>query len=326
MPAGDTLRIVIPLSLALTHFVVPLVLVAWLALTRARTRVHLLGVAAIVVSGTIVLLITQIGSSGASYYLYWFWIAGLALAALRVARRWGGLPWSPRSTETRSWIVVSVLGALGSLSAYYAALRVTGVATAGSYVGEPKALAFPLEGGRFVILFGGGNRSVNLTHAQSTSSRYALDIGALGPLAFGATGAAGLYPDDLHAYAAYDTRIVSPCSGSVAWTLDGLPDLKPGDMDADNSFGNHVVLHCDGDSVLLGHLRPGTIVVEEGQAVRLGDAIGRVGNSGNTMLPHLHIHTARGLATDLPDLRERVPVPMLFDDRFPVRFDIFERR
>ncbi len=326
MPDGDTLRIVMPVSLVATHFVLPLALIGWLAFTRVSTRAQLLGIAAIAVSGVITLQITQIGSSGASFYVYWLWVTGLAVALVRAVRRWERIPWYPDGAKIKPWISVSVFGVLGLLSFYYAALTVSAVASARTYVGEAKTLAFPLEGGRFIVFFGGGNQIVNLTHPQSTSSRYALDIGALGSVTLGATGATGLYPTELGAYAAYDAQIVAPCSGTVAWTIDQLPDLVPGNMAIDNRFGNQVVLHCDGDSVVLGHLRPGTIVVEDGQDVHVGDPIGRVGNSGNTMLPHLHIHVVRGIATDVSALLEWEPVPMLFEGRFLVRFDVVERR
>jgi murein DD-endopeptidase MepM/ murein hydrolase activator NlpD len=38
------------------------------------------------------------------------------------------------------------------------------------------------------------------------------------------------------------------------------------------------------------HLQQGSVRVRRGQRIRLGDPIGKVGNSGNTNAPHLHFN------------------------------------
>lgn len=52
-----------------------------------------------------------------------------------------------------------------------------------------------------------------------------------------------------------------------------------------------------------------SVAVDSGHAVAGGAPIGRVGNSGNTTEPHLHIHATRG----------GHGVPVTFDGRFLVR-------
>jgi len=54
--------------------------------------------------------------------------------------------------------------------------------------------------------------------------------------------------------------------------------------------GNHLVLQMSGANVfaLLAHARTGSIRVQEGDAVRLGQPIAAVGHSGNSSAPHLH--------------------------------------
>jgi len=42
--------------------------------------------------------------------------------------------------------------------------------------------------------------------------------------------------------------------------------------------------------VILAHLENGSLQVAPGQMVRTGDVLARCGNSGNTSVPHLHIH------------------------------------
>jgi len=53
-------------------------------------------------------------------------------------------------------------------------------------------------------------------------------------------------------------------------------------------FGNYVtVVHADGLATIYAHLSSTAVVV--GQQVGAGQAIGAVGNSGNSYGPHLHL-------------------------------------
>jgi len=98
----------------------------------------------------------------------------------------------------------------------------------------------------------------------------------------------------------------------VLESVDGFPDLAPHSVDTGNPKGNHVVIECKGVKVLLGHMKNGSVLARQGTAVKEGQAVGRVGNSGNTFEPHLHIHAARS-----PDASLRGPsVPILFNGRF----------
>lgn len=55
--------------------------------------------------------------------------------------------------------------------------------------------------------------------------------------------------------------------------------------------GNVVVIELEsGHFVVLAHLRQGTLRVGVGERVRKGDPLALVGNSGNTTMPHLHLH------------------------------------
>lgn len=50
-----------------------------------------------------------------------------------------------------------------------------------------------------------------------------------------------------------------------------------------SGFGNHVVIKDrQGRLWYLGHMQPGSVVVDRGAVVRAGQAVGRLGNSGNT--------------------------------------------
>jgi len=45
---------------------------------------------------------------------------------------------------------------------------------------------------------------------------------------------------------------------------------------------------------LYAHLQPGSLKVKKGDAVKKGQAIALLGNSGNTTGPHLHFHVIHG--------------------------------
>lgn len=56
-------------------------------------------------------------------------------------------------------------------------------------------------------------------------------------------------------------------------------------------MGNMVlVAHHDGTISTYCHLKPGSLKVTIGDVVTAGDEIGKIGNSGNSFAPHLHVH------------------------------------
>ena len=132
--------------------------------------------------------------------------------------------------------------------------------------------------------------------------------------------ARGLMPTDLDRYAVFGRDVHSPCTGTVVETRDGLADLVPPATDRENPAGNHVVLRCTGTTptvdVLLAHLQRGSVAVEPGAPVSAGRLLGRVGNTGNTSEPHLHVHA---VLTGSGGVLDGEGVPISFDGRFLVR-------
>lgn len=92
------------------------------------------------------------------------------------------------------------------------------------------------------------------------------------------------------------SSILSPVEGVVAVVEDGHPD-KPArrwiQRDPSSPAGNYVSIRAAGPEnafVILAHLEKGSIQVSVGQPVAIGVPVARCGNSGNTSVPHLHMH------------------------------------
>jgi len=179
-------------------------------------------------------------------------------------------------------------------------------------------LTFPLKDGKYLIAQGGASKVVN-AHARNASQRYAVDIVKVGPMG---TRAQGIYPIALKKYEIFGQQLVSPCDGVVVAARDDLPDLFPSEMDPQNPFGNHVAIQCEDATVYLAHLMKGSVTVEAGQRVRAGKILGRVGNSGNTTEPHLHVHAETGTYTG--ELSGQPAIRIRFGKRFLVRNDVVE--
>ncbi len=63
-------------------------------------------------------------------------------------------------------------------------------------------------------------------------------------------------------------------------------------------FGNFagdvvIVEHDDGVRAIYAHLAHHGVEVQVGDAVRVGDLLGRSGMTGRTLYPHLHVHLER---------------------------------
>ena len=184
--------------------------------------------------------------------------------------------------------------------------------------GEATDLLFPLDGGTYAVLQGGSSVMTNPFHHWFPSDRYGLDLVKLNALG---NRARGLAPLRLSDYASYDVAVHSPCTGIVEEAVSDLPDHSPGSPDPEHISGNHFLLRCGALRVLLAHLRRGSLAVAPGDSIRAGQLVGRIGNSGNTNEPHLHISA---VATGSPEpWRQAAGVPITFAGRFLSINEIF---
>ncbi len=97
-------------------------------------------------------------------------------------------------------------------------------------------------------------------------------------------------PNDLTSYYCWGRPMLAPADGTVVAAQDDQPDQRIGETAHDNYAGNVVVIEFGTDLyVQLAHLRSGSVAVEVGDQVQAGDMIGRCGNSGHSLEPHLHM-------------------------------------
>ncbi len=213
---------------------------------------------------------------------------------------------APRRRSSMLWAVVPVILFAAPIYHSFAARRVPE---------PPLDLDFPLRNGIYLVGHGGSHKTLNY-HNVNESQRYALDIGKLNWLTMRATG---LQSKQLRAYAIWGDTLYSPCDARVNSLENRLPDYTPPQGDPHNPAGNHVELETDdGVRIFLAHMQKGSVRVKIGDRVRRGDPLGKVGNSGNTSEPHLHIHAVRGGR----GLFEGKGVPLTFRGRFLVRNDL----
>ena len=162
----------------------------------------------------------------------------------------------------------------------------------------------PLAGKRWVALNGccgvsGAHRGSGLSANGGIyfGQRFAIDwmrLDEAGRLVHGD-------PADVHNYACYGVDVLAVANGTVVQVLDILDDQPPGHlpdpkkMTVENVLGNHVILDLGGGVyAFYAHMEKGSIGVAEGQRVKRGEVLGKLGNSGNTSAPHLHFHLMAG--------------------------------
>jgi hypothetical protein len=99
--------------------------------------------------------------------------------------------------------------------------------------------------------------------------------------------------EKLESYTIFGKPVVAVADAIVASVTDGLAEQTPGkyptNISLDEADGNSVILDLgEQHYAMYGHMQPGTIQVRVGQRVGAGQLLGLVGNSGNSVAPHLH--------------------------------------
>ena len=164
-----------------------------------------------------------------------------------------------------------------------------------------------------MVVLHGGQRLATNYHATMPEMRWSYDL-AVHPHPDHATA-----PDlALEDYGCWGAEILAPASGRVLRARDGEPDHPPGTPWSGAyppDMGNHVVIEITGGTVLLlGHLQEGSVQVGTGDAVEEGAVIGRCGNSGNAVAPHLHIQHQPALLSPERRTPFHISLPLFFRD------------
>ncbi|MHA7871296.1 MAG: M23 family metallopeptidase [Hyphococcus sp.] len=152
---------------------------------------------------------------------------------------------------------------------------------------------------------------------ERLTQRFAIDLTMLDPqsgdLVVGDLSSLSNFP-------AYGAAIAAPADSEVIAIRSSMPDnvfdengapVKPETYEsfgADASLGNYVILKIEDAYLVMSHFQDDSIAVREGDKLRAGDPLGRLGFSGDTAYPHLHMQLQDG-----PDPLHARPLPIVFE-------------
>jgi Peptidase family M23 len=162
-------------------------------------------------------------------------------------------------------------------------------------------LSAPLRGERYIAADGccdavRHTRAVLPVNGQTfLAQRYAIDYEQ-------ADAGNRIFTGDAHdpaSYVIFGKDVLAVADGTVVGARNDLAEQTPGTYPANISIteadGNFVVLDVgNGFYVNYAHMQPGSVRPKVGDKVKRGDVIGLVGNTGNSVAPHLHLHVMDG--------------------------------
>jgi hypothetical protein len=101
--------------------------------------------------------------------------------------------------------------------------------------------------------------------------------------------------EKLESYTIFGKPVYAVADGVVSVAITGLPEQTPGKYPANISIeeadGNAIIEDLGGHHfACYAHMQSASIRLHPGDRVKRGQVIGLVGNSGNSVAPHLHFH------------------------------------
>jgi peptidase M23-like protein len=99
--------------------------------------------------------------------------------------------------------------------------------------------------------------------------------------------------EKVESYNIFGKEAIAVADSTVVTITDGAPEGTPGqyptDIDPAAADGNAVILDLGQHRyAMYAHLQPGSIKVHQGDKLKTGQVLGLVGNTGNSLVPHLH--------------------------------------
>ena len=114
--------------------------------------------------------------------------------------------------------------------------------------------------------------------------------------------------------APYGADVLAVADGRIVAVQDGIPENDPTALTKAVPItlktvdGNYVILDIAGVYVFYAHLQPGSFKVKPATLVRRGQVLARLGNSGQSDAPHLHLHVV-----DAPSPLAAEGLPLVFE-------------
>ena len=155
---------------------------------------------------------------------------------------------------------------------------------------------FPLTGAWWAVQTGDWS---DFHKMEVYSQPFAVDFMKLGPEGRTHQGNGRALSD----HYSWHQPVYAAAGGKVAYICFDMPDMAPGAIpdqaimrgDMRRLLGNAVAIsHANGEFSYYAHLQQASLQVNEGELIRRGALLGRVGNSGNSPGPHLHFHVMNG--------------------------------
>jgi hypothetical protein len=140
--------------------------------------------------------------------------------------------------------------------------------------------------------------------------------------------------EKLESYTIFGKSVLAVADATVVSVIENLPEQTPGKypegISLDEADGNSVILRLDDPHLgghvfaLYAHMQPRSIRVHRGEKVHTGQVLGLVGNTGNSLAPHLHFQlmaepsslASNGLpyAIDSFEVTAQIPSTQAFDE------------
>ncbi len=155
-----------------------------------------------------------------------------------------------------------------------------------SYDKTPSKIKFKLPlNKKITVVWGGATKDINY-HVFAPDQRWAYD--------FIITKNSKSYKNSgkkLEDYYCYNQPIFAPANGIVKYIENNIRDKQINEKEDNSVFGNRIIIEiAENQFLFICHFKYKSIKLKVGDKISQGELLGRVGNSGNSSEPHIHIH------------------------------------